>query len=289
MPEDAQERSDGSGASRRSALRARLASIPAGVRAAAVTAATMAGWASVAFWLAATRTHFEGDEGGGVWWLMVTCGCVGTVQALFVLSQKSASGRTWRSVLGPLGLVLVHIGVVFALVEVIVPAPHRFDAGADVLVLGFFGWILGPLLLMVALGAALMALGLGREGVRSFSKARSSHVAGGPGRPELLSRGIALFGCAGLVVFWALGVPGSGGAMHGIGSAMVFAAELLLQAVHVHQGPMGWFFRVDRIGYLVSVIAIAQFAPFAVVAAVRSRRRGGEGSDGVGSPHPGTD
>lgn len=248
--------------------------LPGWLRAAVLALTPLGGWTAIALWLSAMGGHFAGDEGGdgsGIAPLLITCGIVGTLQALCLLG--SPPGHRARRTLLALGLGMLHVGVVLVLVHLIVPRDGSGDALLDVFVLGTLGWFVIPLLVMVIGGLGLVVIGPVREAIALLVRACTDRSAAASARVWSASKGIAVLGVAGVALFWTAGVPEDPSHFHGIGSALVFAVELFLQSVHVLVGPPGWYFAADRIGYLISVIAVAQCGVGAVLVRRGAARR----------------
>jgi amino acid transporter len=239
--------------------------------------ATVGGWAAIALWLPTQHGRFEGDE--QLWPLMITCAVVGCAQAYAQFSGGRADGaeakvkhrsllRWWQVVL----LVVLHC-VVVSVVAVSIVSPvtsdSSFDAVLDVLVLGFFGWVLGPIIGLLALCIVLMAVGFSELAVTDLEKA--ARLPRGLPRARLLSTGIALFGLIVALLALIAAVPWMGVQGGGRGAAIAAALVLLLQAVHVLPAPTGLWFLVDRLAYLIGIVAAVQGLVFTLVAKATGR------------------
>lgn len=233
---------------------------------------TVAGWVAIALWLPTPHGHFDGHE--NLWPVMVTCGLVGIGQAYAQffgqerVEPRSKKKKTRTALLrwwGVLALIAVHIAVVCALAAAIVPVTEddsRFSAGADVLFLGFFGWALGPIIALLAVVIVVMTIGLTSLGFTDLEKA--SRAPRGLPRARLTSNGIALLGLMVALLALIAAIPWLGVPGGGRGAALAAAIVLLLEAVHVMTPPPGVWLLVDRIAYLVGIVAVLQAPAFAL-------------------------
>jgi hypothetical protein len=253
------------------------AKIPTPTRWVLLGLVTVAGWVGLGFYLHAMDPKFSvggvGEDQSDVVTLMGLSGAVGCLQALLFFS-RAKQGRRWPARLIMFLVVPVtHILVVICLAHALVHyADDRTSAYFDVYVLGFLGWAVVPLLLMLVLGVLLMVVGLVGEAANRFRQGFKGSDSSGSRRLRAVSAGVCLLGAAGFIVFWVLNFPASPGGFHGVGSAIASSVILFLQALHILRGPAGMYFTVDRVGFLVSVIAMVQAAPFGIAEAVAKKR-----------------
>ncbi len=231
--------------------------------------ATVGGWVAVALWLPTQHGRFEGEE--NLWPVVITCALVGCAQAFAQFGgdgtvdrrgkKHDALLRWWQVAL----VIVLHIVVTSVMAASIVPpvtADSRSDAALDVLLLGFFAWALGPLIVLLAVVVFIAEIAFTEGGFTDLQKAY--RMPPGLPRARLVSNGIALFGLAVAFVALIVAIPWLGVSGGGRGAAIAAIVILLLQSLHVIPAPPGVWPAVDRIAYLVGIVAALQAVVFAL-------------------------